>query len=129
MANRGQDTGPELLLRRELHRRGMRYRTHMAVLPGLRRKADIVFSRVRLAVFVDGCFWHGCPTHGSMARANRDYWEAKLRENQLRDQDTDARLRADGWTPLRIWEHQSVADAADEVQQVYGQLSRDVYLG
>src|ERR1022692_3611993 len=100
-ANRGRDTGPELRLRRELHRRGMRYRIHVAVLPGLRRRVDVVFGRARLAVFVDGCFWHGCPDHGTMARANRDSWEAKLAENHQRDQDTDARLRACGWTPLR----------------------------
>ena len=100
----------------------MRYRIHVAVLPGLRRRVDVVFGRARLAVFVDGCFWHGCPDHGTMARANRDYWEAKLSENHQRDQDTDARLRACGWTPLRIWEHQPAAEAADHIERTYARL-------
>lgn len=121
-AARGRDTAPELKLRRELHRRGMRYRTHVEVLPGLRRQADIVFARVRLAVFVDGCFWHGCPAHGTRAHANRSYWDAKIAQNRQRDQDTDVRLRALGWTPLRIWEHQSVQEAADLVQAAYAHL-------
>ena len=121
-ANRGRDTSPELRLRQELHNRDMRYRTHMTVLPGSRRNVDIVFSRVRLAVFVDGCFWHGCPVHGSMAKANREYWETKIAENQQRDRDTDVRLRSQGWTPLHIWEHQPVKDAADLVQETYSRL-------
>lgn len=121
-ANRSRDTHPEIMLRQELHRRGMRYRTHVAILPGLQRRADIVFGRVRLAVFVDGCFWHGCPVHGTMARANRGYWESKIAQNQQRDQDTDTRLRTLGWVSLRIWEHQPPGEAADLVQQTYSKL-------
>jgi DNA mismatch endonuclease, patch repair protein len=115
-ANRGKDTGPELKLRRELHSRGLRYRIHRKIIPGLRRSADIVFPKARLAVFVDGCFWHGCPVHGTTAKSNRSYWDAKIEENRQRDRDTDRRLREAGWKPLRIWEHQPVLEAADLIQ-------------
>jgi DNA mismatch endonuclease, patch repair protein len=121
-ATRRRDTGAELKLRRELHRRGMRYRIHVQVLPGLRRQADIVFAGVRLAVFVDGCFWHGCPIHGTQAHANADYWDAKILQNQQRDRDTDERLRTADWTTLRVWEHQSAQEAATLVQQTYADL-------
>src|SRR5262249_21603927 len=107
-ANRGRDTLPEIRLRRELHARGMRYRTHSAVVPGLRRRADIAFSRARLAVFVDGCFWHGCPIHGTMAKANRSYWQAKIDRNRERDRDTNVLLERAGWKCLRIWEHEAI---------------------
>lgn len=122
-ANRGRDTGPEVRLRSELYRRGMRYRLHYRALPGLHRWADIAFVGVRLAVFVDGCFWHGCPTHGTRARANAVYWDAKILENQRRDRDTDERLHAAGWTSLRVWEHEAPDQAAALVQRVYGRLA------
>ena len=80
-ANRRRDTGPELALRRELHRRGLRYRVDHAPIAGLRCRADIVFTRARVAVFVDGCFWHACPEHGNIPTANREWWQAKLELN------------------------------------------------
>lgn len=113
-----KDTAPELALRKELHRRGMRFRVEVAV-PGMpRRRVDVVFSRCRLAVFVDGCFWHSCPVHVSVPVNNQGWWVTKLRANVERDRGTDAHLRAIGWRVLRIWEHESVADAADRVEHV-----------
>ncbi|MGD8202145.1 very short patch repair endonuclease [Ornithinimicrobium sp. W1679] len=109
---RTRDTAPEMALRRALHSMGLRYRVDRAPLPGLRRRADIVFGPAKVAVFVDGCFWHGCPEHGTAARVNADYWSAKIERNRVRDADTDARLFADGWTVVRVWEHTPPAEAA-----------------
>ena len=104
-SNRGRDTGPELAVRRILHREGLRYRVDYPPLGG-RRRADIVFTRQRVAVFIDGCFWHACPTHGSSPRRNADYWVPKLARNVARDRETDSLLRDSGWTVLRFWEHE-----------------------
>jgi DNA mismatch endonuclease (patch repair protein) len=114
---RQRDTRAELRLRRELHRRGRRFRVDLAPLPGLRRRADIVFTRQRVAIYVDGCFWHACPAHGTIPRHNREWWVAKLEANERRDRDTDRRLAAAGWRVVRVWEHLSAADAADEVER------------
>lgn len=111
-----RDTEPELALRRELHRRGWRYRVDFAPVPGLRRKADLVFTRARVAVFVDGCFWHNCPEHGTVARSNAEFWAEKLSANQRRDRDTDLRMTEAGWLVIRVWEHESPVDAADFVE-------------
>jgi DNA mismatch endonuclease, patch repair protein len=117
-ATRGRDTGPELALRRELHRRGLRYRVDAPVIPGLRRRADLVFPRARVAVFVDGCFWHGCPQHATTAKTNAAFWAAKIMANQARDADTTRRLREAGWTVVRIWGHDPPTAAADRVQAI-----------
>jgi len=110
------DTAPELVLRRALHAMGLRYRVHEQPLPDLRRKADIVFRRSQVAVFVDGCFWHGCPQHGRREhRVNEWYWPEKIERNRRRDADTDARLRAAGWSVVRIWEHEAGPAAAARV--------------
>lgn len=91
----------------------MRYRVDAAVVPGTRRRVDIAFTRARVAVFVDGCFWHGCPEHGQRHHdVNGHYWPGKIAGNQARDADTDARLREAGWIVLRIWEHEPVDEAA-----------------
>lgn len=118
VANRGRDTKPERALRSALHSRGLRFRVHRRLLPGVRREADVVFGPARVAVFVDGCFWHSCPTHGSSAKANAKFWRNKLKTNRERDADTDARLRAAGWLPLRVWEHESPATAADRIAKI-----------
>jgi DNA mismatch endonuclease (patch repair protein) len=110
-----RDTAPEVALRRELHRRGVRFWVDRK-LPGMpRRKADILFPRARIAVFVDGCFWHACPEHGTSPVANGDWWADKLQRNVNRDRETDTWLRSEGWLVLRIWEHASMMDAADQI--------------
>lgn len=114
-----RDTGPELELRRNLHRRGMRYRVQIKVPGNNRRTIDIAFTRARLAVYVDGCFWHGCPQHHVRPRANSEWWNWKIERNQARDRDTDRQLEASGWAVVRIWEHVLVAEAADEVEEAY----------
>ncbi|WP_115163632.1 very short patch repair endonuclease [Kocuria rosea] len=114
---RRRDTKPEMLLRRELHRRGLRYRVD-AQLPGLpRRRADVLFTRKKIAVFVDGCFWHACPRHTTIPKNNADWWKAKLEGNSARDRDTDLRLQEIGWTVLRFWEHEDMISAAESVEQ------------
>ncbi|MGW0022053.1 very short patch repair endonuclease [Rhodococcus sp. NPDC003382] len=113
---RRRDTAPEVALRRELHRRGLRFFVDRAPLPGLRRRADLVFPRRHLAVYVDGCFWHRCPVHATDPKNNSEWWAAKLAGNVARDRDTDARLAAAGWTVVRIWEHEDPLVAADRVQ-------------
>ena len=115
---RTRDTEPEMLLRRELHRRGLRYRVD-AALPGLpRRRADILFSRARVAVFVDGCFWHACPEHKTTPAANGTWWAAKLARNIERDRETDDHLRSLGWTVLRVWEHEDIEPAATDIEGI-----------
>lgn len=116
-----RDTTAELALRRELWRRGLRYRVEAAPLPGLRRRADIVFSRAQVAVYVDGCFWHSCPEHATVPKANRHWWIAKLEANVARDRDTDARLRAAGWEVIRVWEHEAVTEATDRIEEAVRQ--------
>lgn len=105
-SNRGRDTAPELAIRRRLHAMGLRYRVSVRPVPNLRRTADIVFTRARIAVFVDGCFWHGCPEHYQAPVRNSDFWLTKRKRNRERDAETDAALSAAGWTPLRFWEHE-----------------------
>lgn len=115
--NRSRDTKPELAVRRILHARGLRYLLNRRPVPELRRTADLVFSRVKVAVFIDGCFWHGCPVHYSPPIANASYWSAKVEGNKSRDADTTKRLIAAGWTVLRFWSHQDPTQVADAVQR------------
>lgn len=123
-ANRSVDTLPELAVRRAVYARGLRYRKHLAPLAGLRCKADIVFSSARVAVFVDGCFWHRCPEHGELPKANRAWWEAKLARTWERDRANDLALRSAGWTVVRVWEHESPEKAAARIEDLLGALSR-----
>lgn len=113
-----RDTASELQLRRRLHARGLRYRVDLAPLAGLRRRADVVFTRRRVAVFVDGCFWHRCPEHATAPRANAQWWEDKLGRNAERDAETTERLEAVGWTVVRIWEHENPDEAARRIERV-----------
>ncbi len=112
-ANRRRDTKPELALRRALHGRGLRYRKDLRLDldGGARVRPDIAFTARRVAVFVDGCFWHACPQHGTRPAANTWYWEPKLAKNVQRDRAADAALAEAGWAVVRVWEHESV-DAA-----------------
>lgn len=112
-----RDTKPELALRRAVWRLGLRYRVDIAPIPG-RRRADLVFTRAKVAVYVDGCFWHSCPTHATIPKANREWWIAKLEANVRRDRDTDQRLANAGWSLVRVWEHESVAKSARRVESV-----------
>lgn len=119
VAQRRRDTAPELALRRALHGAGLRFRVGHP-LPGIpRRRADVVFTRVGLAVFVDGCFWHDCPEHGTRPKSRAAWWEEKLRRNVERDRDTDARLAEAGWIVARFWEHEDMVQAALEVLHTY----------
>ena len=113
-----RETAPELALRKVLHRRGLRYRVTYPV-PGQRRRTiDVAFTRHRLAVFVDGCFWHGCPEHGTAPRQNSEWWQTKLAANEARDRDTDVVLASQGWRVLRAWEHEDPEKVADEIQRL-----------
>jgi DNA mismatch endonuclease (patch repair protein) len=118
LSNKRRDTTTEIAVRRELFRRGLRYRVDLAPVPGLRRRADIVFTRAQIAVFIDGCFWHGCPAHGTTPKRNADYWVPKLAANAARDRDTDARLSAAGWIVARFWEHESPIAVADAIERL-----------
>lgn len=116
LGNRSRDTKPELAVRRLLHAMGLRFRVAYRPEPELRRTADIVFTRRRIAVFIDGCYWHVCPLHGTAAKSNAEYWSEKLARNVARDADTTAQLLDAGWTVLRFWEHESPADVADAIR-------------
>jgi DNA mismatch endonuclease, patch repair protein len=112
LANRRTDTGPERRLRSELHRRGLRFRKdHPILAAGRRVRPDVVFTRRRVAVFVDGCFWHSCPLHAQTPKANSDYWVPKLAATVQRDRRNDEALKEAGWTVIRIWEHEALVDA------------------
>ncbi len=113
-----RDTRPEIALRSVLHRRGLRFRVDRAVLPDRRRRADIVFGPLRVAIFVDGCFWHGCPEHGSWPKANSEFWRDKIETNRRRDEDTNERLQVEGWAVVRVWEHEDPGVAADRIEQL-----------
>lgn len=116
--NRRRDTRPEMAVRRLLHASGLRYRVDVPLSFDRRRRADIVFSRQRVAVFIDGCFWHGCPQHYRPPTSDPEqFWQSKLAENRRRDSDTDARLRADGWVVLRFWEHEYPEEVADRIRE------------
>ncbi|WP_239086881.1 very short patch repair endonuclease [Catellatospora methionotrophica] len=115
-ANRGRDTSPELAIRRRAHAVGLRYRVCVRPLPGLRRTADLVFTRAKVAVFVDGCFWHGCEQHHTVAKTNAEFWAKKVQANRGRDLQTDAALTAAGWTVVRIWEHEDPDHAVDRIR-------------
>ena len=114
--NKGRDTAPERMLRALLHKRGLRYRVNARPLPGLRRTADVIFPRLKIAVFVDGCYWHGCPDHYRPARANQQFWHTKIDGNKARDAETDRLLAAAGWESIRVWEHEVPQPAADRVE-------------
>ena len=114
-AVRSRDTAPEVALRRQVWALGLRYRVDARPLAELRRKADMVFTRFRVAVFVDGCFWHACPEHGNRPAVNTGYWRPKLARNVERDAETNAALEAAGWTVVRVWEHEDPVVAAVRV--------------
>ncbi len=114
-ANRRRDTRPEMAVRRLVHASGLRYRVDAKPLPELNRRADLVFRRAKVAVFVDGCYWHGCPEHGTTSRTNPEYWAQKIRRNKERDAETDELLDKEGWDVIRVWEHECPEDVAGRI--------------
>lgn len=128
-ANRRRDTRPELLLRSQLHGEGFRFRVDHPLPFDRRRRADLVFTRVGLYVFVDGCFWHGCPTHFVVPKTRRDFWLRKIDRNRERDADTDARLRLVGLESIRLWEHVPAVDATALVVEAYRRRAEGVRSG
>ncbi|MGH8906961.1 MAG: very short patch repair endonuclease [Egibacteraceae bacterium] len=120
-SNRRRDTGPERRLRSHLHALGYRFRVDLPlVLPARRVRPDLVFTRARVAVFVDGCFWHCCPQHGRRPIEHRSYWDAKLARNRDRDQQVNRALQEAGWTVVRVWEHENTPDAGARVTEALG---------
>jgi DNA mismatch endonuclease (patch repair protein) len=117
-ANKGRDTKPEVALRSAVHALGLRYRVSVRPVTELRRTADLVFTRAKVAVFLDGCFWHGCPQHHTVAATNARFWADKVETNRARDRDTDRRLSEAGWTSIRVWEHEAAPDAALRIRDV-----------
>ncbi|MDE0196130.1 MAG: very short patch repair endonuclease [bacterium] len=115
---RQRDTPFEIRVRRLLHARGLRYRVDRAIPAVTRARPDVVFGRERVAVFLDGCFWHSCPQHATTPTANRDWWRAKLLANVERDRRHDRELTAAGWTVCRFWEHQDATFVATEIEQL-----------
>ncbi|MFG2782424.1 very short patch repair endonuclease [Streptomyces prunicolor] len=110
-----RDTVPEVAVRRLLHAEGLRYRVNVPV-PGIpRRTIDIVFSKAKIAIFMDGCFWHGCPEHATQPKSNAEWWRAKLDKNMARDAETTEHLLAEGWTVLRFWEHETADGVAQQI--------------
>ena len=121
---RGFDNPRERALRSKLHRMGLRFRIHHRAIPGTKRTIDIAFTRLRLAVFCDGCFWHGCPQHATQPKTNVEWWKQKLSTNVSRDRDTDARLLESGWSVLRIWEHEPVDEAVAAIAARLDELTK-----
>ncbi len=118
-ANRRRDTKPEVAIRSLLHRRGFRFRIDRPIRTevGIVRP-DVIFTKQRIAVFVDGCYWHACPEHGELPRANRTFWRKKFARNTARDKEQTSALEEAGWTVLRIWEHEDPEEAADRVRRL-----------
>ncbi|QQG90208.1 very short patch repair endonuclease [Mycobacteroides chelonae] len=125
--NRSRDTKPELAVRCLLHSCGLRFRVDYRPVAAIPRRADIVFTRARIAVFIDGCFWHGCPEHHVPAKSNTQYWGSKIRRNRARDSETTYLLRRSGWTVLRYWSHEPAeyvaADICERYRNTTAQLS------
>ena len=116
--NRGRDTGPEMRVRRLLHAAGLRYRVNYRPLASNRATADIVFTRAKVAVFIDGCFWHGCPEHHRPAKTNEWFWRTKVDATKERDHRTTEALLAAGWTVVRVWEHEDPSEVADRLTEM-----------
>lgn len=116
------NTSPEIALRQKLHARGLRYRVQVPFLKKPRRTADIVFHGKKVAIFVDGCFWHGCPEHATRPKSNSAFWKDKILTNRAHDQDTNRKLVGAGWKVLRVWEHEDPVKAVDRIETL---LNRD----
>jgi DNA mismatch endonuclease (patch repair protein) len=115
-ATRQTDTAAEMKVRRELHRRGLRYRVDYPIRGVTRARPDVVFSKLKIAVFVDGCFWHSCPEHATTPKVNRGWWVEKLAANVERDERHNRELTEAGWVVFRFWEHEEPADVVDRIE-------------
>jgi DNA mismatch endonuclease (patch repair protein) len=122
VAAKPRDTKPELALRAALEEQGLTFTVDVRPDPATRRRADILFERVRVAVYVDGCFWHGCPLHGTWPKQNAEFWRNKIETNQQRDVDTDRKLTEAGWCVIRVWEHEVMAEAARRIAEIVSKL-------
>lgn len=117
-ATKRRDTAPEKALRSALHSKGLRFRIDQKPIKELNRKADIIFRSVKVAVFVDGCFWHDCPIHGTQAKANAEFWRNKIEQNRVRDLDTNKQLKKVGWKVVRVWEHEDPEKASRKIYRI-----------
>ena len=117
-----RDTPDEIALRSALHRLGLRYLVNARPILSSARRADVVFRGPRVAVFVDGCFWHGCAAHGTWPKSNAEWWRAKIETNRARDADTNRRLRAEGWRVVRVWSHQNMDSAARVIARLVARV-------
>jgi len=117
-AAKPRDTAPEKALRSTLHKKGIRYRIDVKPVKDLNRRADVVFRSAKVAVFVDGCFWHGCPIHGTQSKANAGFWRNKIKQNQKRDVDTTKRLEEAGWKVIRVWEHEDPEKVSEKIHNI-----------
>lgn len=115
LGNKSRDTKPELVVRKYLYRAGLRYRVHTRPIKDWNRRADIVFSRAKTAIFINGCFWHGCPRHYVEPKTNTDYWSQKIGRNVERDAETFKRLKAEGWSVIVLWEHEDLNKKAEKI--------------
>lgn len=121
--NRSRDTKPEVRLRQALHARGLRYRVCARPLPDVRRTADIVFTRKKVAVQMHGCFWHACPEHFRWPKTNAGYWRPKIERNVARDVDLQRLLAENGWQLVVVWEHEALDDAVDRISRAIADAS------
>jgi DNA mismatch endonuclease (patch repair protein) len=115
---KSRNTDVEMALRRSLHAAGLRYRVHRRPLKKVRREADVLFGPAKVAVFVDGCFWHGCPEHATWPKSNAEFWRTKIEGNRRRDRNTDELLATAGWLAVRVWEHEDPIEAAARVRRL-----------
>lgn len=123
--NRSHDTRPELAVRRLVHAQGLRYRIHARPEADIRRTADMLFRSAKIAIFIDGCYWHGCPDHFQLPVTNVSYWDQKINRNRERDVNTTAVLGERGWRVLRFWEHEDPSGIAQHIGSVVRQAFAD----
>ena len=123
-ANKGVDTGPEIRLRSLVHRAGLRYAIDVRPESDINRRADLVFREAKVAVFVNGCFWHGCPKHYSPPKSNKRYWSEKVRRNRERDAETRSLLKRRGWRVLVFWEHQPAQRCSERVVSIVSERKK-----
>lgn len=119
-------TKAELLLQQALDSMGFKYKVNASVIPNSTRKADIIFLKEKIVVFVDGCFWHGCPLHGTKAKANAEFWYLKIKANKRRDKDTNRKLEKEGWLVIRVWEHEDPKEAAAKIADLVREKRKQI---